>query len=356
MSKSKIKYSSSKQFIEESRNELVLTEFEVLNAEATNFPGNHYGYDDTWTLEKFKKKLKINIIRIDNLEMEFDIIGVDPAVPNAFRRILLSDIPTMAFDRVFMFNNTSIIQDEVLAHRLGLIPLKADPRLFEFRREGDEEGTPEDTLEFELKVKCSWNPSRTKDHTNPEDLYRDFRVLTSHMKWIPLGGQKDLLNSDAVGPVYDDILIAKMRPGHELDIKLHALKGTGRDHAKFSPVATAFYRLLPQVKLLREVEGEAAERLQKCFSPGVIDLVDAPSGGGKKIAKVNDARYDICSRNVFRHEDLKEDTVKLTRARDHFIFYIESTGALPPEVLFVEAAKILSQKCRVFLDELKSGL
>lgn len=68
--------------------------------------------------------------------MEFDIVGVDPAVPNAFRRILLSDIPTMAFDRVFMFNNTSIIQDEVLAHRLGLIPLKADPRLFEFRTEG----------------------------------------------------------------------------------------------------------------------------------------------------------------------------------------------------------------------------
>ncbi len=68
--------------------------------------------------------------------MEFDLIGVDPAIPNAFRRILLSDIPTMAFDKVFMFNNTSIIQDEVLAHRLGLIPLKADPRLFEFRAEG----------------------------------------------------------------------------------------------------------------------------------------------------------------------------------------------------------------------------
>ena len=70
------------------------------------------------------------------MEMEFDLIGVDPAIPNAFRRILLSDIPTMAFDKVFMFNNTSIIQDEVLAHRLGLIPLKADPRMFEFRAAG----------------------------------------------------------------------------------------------------------------------------------------------------------------------------------------------------------------------------
>lgn len=64
------------------------------------------------------------------------MIGVDPAIPNAFRRLLLSEVPTMAFDRVFMFNNTSIIQDEVLAHRLGLLPIRADPRLFEFRAEG----------------------------------------------------------------------------------------------------------------------------------------------------------------------------------------------------------------------------
>ena len=42
----------------------------------------------------------------------------------------------MAIDKVFIYNNTSIIQDEVLAHRLGLIPILADPRLFEYRSEG----------------------------------------------------------------------------------------------------------------------------------------------------------------------------------------------------------------------------
>lgn len=42
----------------------------------------------------------------------------------------------MAIEKVLIYNNTSIIQDEVLAHRLGLVPIKADPRLFEYRNTG----------------------------------------------------------------------------------------------------------------------------------------------------------------------------------------------------------------------------
>jgi hypothetical protein len=51
----------------------------------------------------------------------------------------------MAIEKVFIYNNTSIIQDEVLAHRLGLIPIKADPRLFEYRQEGKYEKNNEET-------------------------------------------------------------------------------------------------------------------------------------------------------------------------------------------------------------------
>ena len=139
--------------------------------------------------------------------------------------------------------------------------------------------------------------------------------MSKDLKWIPIGEQVSTLKAEDVGQVFDDILIDKLRPGQEVDMELHAVKGIGRDHAKFSPVATAFYRLLPQVELLRQVEGEQAERLQKCFSPGVIELVEQ---GEKTVAKVKDARYDICSRNAFRQEDLA-DAVKLTRSRDHFI-------------------------------------
>ncbi len=53
-----------------------------------------------------------------------------------------------------------------------------------------------------------------------------------------------------------------------MDIKLYAYKGVGRDHAKFSPVCTAYYRLLPEIILKSSVYGEDAELLQKCFSPG----------------------------------------------------------------------------------------
>ena len=59
----------------------------------------------------------------------------------------------------------------------------------------------------------------------------------------------------------------------EINATLHCHLGTGKDHAKWSPVGTASYRLLPEIILKERVTGEKAERLQKCFSKGVIELV-----------------------------------------------------------------------------------
>lgn len=60
---------------------------------------------------------------------------------------------------------------------------------------------------------------------------------------------------------------------------LSALFPPGKDHAKFSPVATASYRLLPDITLLEPVEGEAAAELSRCFSPGVIEVQDIQGVG-----------------------------------------------------------------------------
>lgn len=305
-------------------------------------------------MQKFRKNFRIDIVDMEENSMEFDMVGIDASIANAFRRILLAEVPTMAVEKVFIYNNTSIVQDEILAQRLGLVPIRADPRLFEYRDAGnqgedDEEGSEIDTIKLQLKVKCTKNPRASKDTADPRELYLNHMVYSKDMKWVPIGNQADVF-PDAIRPVHGDILLAQLRPGHELDIVMHCVKGIGQDHAKFSPVATASYRLLPEISLLEPVEGEKAERLRACFSRGVMELEDR---GGKKFAKVVNSRLDTCSREVLRHEDLK-NLVKLARVRDHFIFTVESTGVLPPEVLVTEAIQVLMTKCSRFINELSA--
>jgi DNA-directed RNA polymerase I and III subunit RPAC1 len=59
------------------------------------------------------------VTKLDAEMVEFEMEGISPAIANAFRRILIAEVPTMAIEKVFIVNNTSIIQDEVFAHRLG---------------------------------------------------------------------------------------------------------------------------------------------------------------------------------------------------------------------------------------------
>ncbi|KAK2145174.1 hypothetical protein LSH36_697g03063 [Paralvinella palmiformis] len=313
--------------MEEIRTRVVLNEHEIINVNSTDFPGNYPGYDDSWNLKKFSKNFRVDIVNVNERDMEFDLVGIDASVANAFRRILLSEVPTMAIDKVFIYNNTSIIQDEVLAHRLGLIPIKADPRLFEYQTADNNQGsetdaTPEDTLVFELKVRCRKNPQASRDATDPSDLYIDHNRL-----------------------IFQDF-------EKEIDIKVHAVKGIGKDHAKFSPVATASYRLLPEITLTETIEGALAERLKDCFAPGVIELDEV---NDTIRARVANPRMDTCSREVLRHSELK-DLIKLSRIRDHFIFSVESTGSLPPDTLFMEAIKVLMSKCRGLIQELERDI
>ena len=98
---------------------VILEEYKIKEA------ANDYGFSDKeFSVKDFQKLLKIQIVKRDDLELEFDVIGITPALANAYRRLMLSEVPTMAIEKVYIYNNTSIIQDEILAHRLGLIPLK----------------------------------------------------------------------------------------------------------------------------------------------------------------------------------------------------------------------------------------
>ncbi|XP_043696445.1 DNA-directed RNA polymerases I and III subunit RPAC1-like isoform X1 [Telopea speciosissima] len=321
------------------------------------------GVDNGSRLDEFCKKFRVEVIRLTEDDMEFDMIGIDPAIANAFRRILIAELPTMAIEKVLIANNTSIIQDEVLAHRLGLIPIKVDPRLFEYMSEND---TPNEknTLVFKLHVKCKKGDPR-------------LTVKTDTLKWLPNGSEfllasenpasnpaskpktytsftcsQDSLpefSDQPIAPKHNDIILAKLGPGQEIELEAHAVKGIGKTHAKWSPVSTAWYRMLPEVVLLQEVEDEKAEELVKKCPVNVFDIEDFAKG--KKRATVARPRACTLCRECIRGEDW-EKRVAIRRVKDHFIFTIESTGALPPDVLFTEAVKILEDKCERVITEL----
>eukprot|EP00268_Persea_americana_P032351 TRINITY_DN31800_c0_g1_i1.p1 TRINITY_DN31800_c0_g1~~TRINITY_DN31800_c0_g1_i1.p1 ORF type:complete len:109 (+),score=26.61 TRINITY_DN31800_c0_g1_i1:290-616(+) len=107
--------------------------------------------------------------------------------------------------------------------------------------------------------------------------------------------------------------------------------------------------MLPEVALTQEVEdGKAEELVSKC-PVKVFDIEDI--GEGWKKAVVARPRACTLCRECIREKHW-EECVDLRRVRDHFIFTIESTGALPPEVLFTEAVKILEEKCERIIAEL----
>ncbi|KAJ3122575.1 DNA-directed RNA polymerase core subunit rpc40, partial [Nowakowskiella sp. JEL0407] len=258
----------------------------------------------------------------------------------------------MAIETVFVYQNNGIMHDEVMSHRFGLIPIKADPRLFQFRApnkdlvgpECDFGPTDKNTIVFKLQVKCTKNLKALPNAVHPTDKYVNSTVTSGMLQWEPQGRQAELFNDDPIRVVNPDIVITKLRPDQEIHVDLHCQKGIGREHAKWSPVATASYRLLPDIQILEPIVGEDAVKFKKLFPEGVVDVIK--NKNGEKEAKVVNPRKDTMSREVLRHKEF-EKKVRLTRIRDHFIFNIESTGVLPANVLFEEACKKMIEKCRL---------
>jgi DNA-directed RNA polymerase alpha subunit len=117
--------------------------------------------------------------------------------------------------------------------------------------------------------------------------------------------------------VQKDILILKLRPGQEIELEAHAVKGIGKTHAKWSPVATAFYRLLPEVTLTQQVEGEEAAALEKMCPKKVFDIEDLGGGQVKHCAPPRGKRRSlhrcVCgrqkARRVAKEQKIRTSTV-----------------------------------------------
>mmetsp|Transcript_44877 Transcript_44877/g.65866 ORF Transcript_44877/g.65866 Transcript_44877/m.65866 type:complete len:367 (-) Transcript_44877:112-1212(-) len=322
----------------------------------TTYSRGTFPEDVPWDFDTWRDQFRIKILEIAEDDMVFDMTGIDVALANAFRRILLAEVPTMAIEKVFVHNNTGVLRDELVAQRLGMIPIKADPSRFEWpdmdAKNADERANlvplENQVLKFRLKVKCRKNTSGGVDNDPING-----KVLSNQLEWVPVGNQAEEFACDQPAPVHSDILIARLRPGQEIDMEMHCHKGNNsgdRGHAKWSPVATAWYRLLPRIDILSDVLDDEADRLVRCCPMSCFDIEDF---GGHRKAIVSDKVRDctLC-RECIREPEMGKK-LRLARKKDHFIFSVESTGIVPPADLFKQSVKVLREKAVKMLDLLE---
>lgn len=338
--------------IEEIKSKVIIKNEGVDYTGAYEHPGSTGQVEDT-SIEAFEANLDIDIIKLTEEDITFDIKGIEPSMANALRRIFISEIPTMAIEKVNMWQNTSIIPDEVLAHRMGLVPIKVDPKLFQ-EKQKSQEYNENNCVRFNLHVKCTRKntpEAQNRDNDilpeNDEKLYNHASVYSSDMKWVPMGKQEKKFKNTPIRPVYEDILLAKLRPGQEIEMELMCEKGIGKTHAKWSPVATAYYRLLPEITFNEDITGEDAEEVKAICPMDVFDVEDS----GKLYVK-NPRACTTC-RECIRN-DKYTDKIKLAKLKNHFEFTVESVGMMKPEDIVTEGiSKVLKGKANYWKDIMK---
>jgi DNA-directed RNA polymerase subunit D len=206
--------------------------------------------------------MDIKVLSKDQDTLRFVLSGVKPAFANALRRIMVSEVPVMAIDDVMILENNSVMYDEILAHRLGLIPITTDLESYNLPEEC--------TCKSELGCsKCRASLSLEIEASDPVEV-----VYTSHLK----------PENPEIRPVSDKIPIVKLAQGQRVKLEAFARLGKGRTHAKWQPVSAATYS------------------------------------------------YDEKAGN--------------------FTFLVESTGALPPERVVLEAARIIGAKSADFQQQI----
>ncbi|OEH79672.1 RNA polymerase related protein [Cyclospora cayetanensis] len=281
-----------------------------------------------FSLEEFKQGVRIKILESSEESIVLELKGCDASLANAIRRILISE----------MWQNTGVVQDEVLAHRLGLIPFRVDPGKLKFRGPSQELGE-ENALKFRLHVKCTAADLKPYQTSMP--------VYAKNLTWIPLSErQKQKFAEDPPAPVHPDILITKLRPGQEIELVGFLEKGLGKTHAKWSPVATAVYRLEPEFVFTKPIEGEEAEELKELCPMDVFDIEDATGCAYAKFPR----RCTTCRACLERFEG----SLQLNKIPDQFIFSIESTCAIPAPKLFKMALEVLKEKAITFREIIRT--
>ena len=274
--------------------------------------------------------MDIKIIEEKDNSLRFLLKDVDHAYANALRRAMIAEVPAMAIEDVIMLENTSVLYDEVIAHRLGLIPLKTDLEAYVL---------PED-CDCKSELGCSkCRASFTLDSRAGDE---SLMVYSSDLK----------AEGDVV-PVSGTIPIVKLGPTQKLRLEVYARLGRGVEHAKWQPVSACAYKYLPKVTLNAENLANPAEVINIC--PTDVFAPDA----SERIVVRDETACTLCMDCVSKavpSDPKRAFPVKVEGDESSFIFYVESTGAVPVKRIVQEASNIIDRKTSTLEDIIKKGL
>ncbi|MCL4400886.1 DNA-directed RNA polymerase subunit D [Candidatus Parvarchaeota archaeon] len=216
---------------------------------------------------------------------------------NALRRAIINGVSTLAMDDVTIYKNTSPMYDEILASRLGLIPLKTDSAIKKSKKE------------FLFKLK----------ETGPKTIHAS-----------------DLIPSDKdVTPVYPETLIINLKEGESVELEAKAVFGTGQEHIKFSP-AHVFYHFYPVIDIKKGAIKEAEKIAALC----PIDILE---GSGDKLS-VKKGKLQDCILCKACEDFAGSDNIKISSDAKRTVFEIETWGQLETKDILDQALECLTEE------------
>ncbi len=258
--------------------------------------------------------MEIAFSRLDERVAKFTVSGVSISFANLLRRAMVSEVPTLAIDNVRIYDNSSVLFDEMLAHRLGLIPLRTDLDRYVPRSECtcEGEGCPLCTATYTLSVE------------GPGTVY-----------------SSDLIPQDPdAAPAEGEIPIIILDKDQKVVLEAYATVDTSKEHAKWQATTACGYKNYPQITVDERCDG-----CGMCIDECPRDVLEP---GNERVRVVRDREEScslcrLCERACLAGGIGSEPAIHIDADENRFIFVVESDGSMPVREIIERALQYIQK-------------